>query len=339
MFLHIKRVLKLSKKFIFAGAVIIICIFAAVFYCRRPSPISKTTFALNTAVTITLYGNYDESLIDACFDLCRQYELIFSRTDERSELYRLNASRSMEVSDELLELIKISLYYGELSDGKLDITIGEVSSMWNFQTDSPALPDSAELEEALSHVDWSKIEIEGNTVTIEDPKAVIDLGAVAKGYIADKLKEYLISQGVDRAIINLGGNILCVGKRSVSSDFVIGLQYPFESSETIATIGIDDMSVVTSGVYERCFTLDGTLYHHILDTDTGYPVMNGLVSVTIISENSVDGDALSTSVFALGLEDGLRLIDSLDGVYAVFITDDMQLHFSDGLLDRFSVDY
>ena len=301
-------------------------------------PISKTTFALNTAVTISLYGDYDEDLIDRCFALCSEYELIFSRTDPESELYALNASRSMDVSDELLSLIKTGIYYGNLSGGAFDITIGTVSSMWDFLNDTPSLPDSSSLAEAASHVDYTKISIDGNTVTLLDPSATIDLGALAKGYIADRIKDFLISCGVEHAMIDLGGNILCVGGKSDGSDFTIGLRYPFEDVQSlIATIDVSNLSVVTSGIYERCFEIDGKLYHHILDPSTGYPYDNELAAVTIISPDSVTGDALSTVTFALGLDKGIDLINSIENVYAVFITKDMQLHFSDGLEQNFDM--
>ena len=183
-------------------------------------------------------------------------------------------------------------------------------------------------------------QVDGCTVTLTDPEAAIDLGGIAKGYIADRIKDYLVSQGVKSAIIDLGGNILCVGKRPDGEPFRIGIQRPFaDRSETAAIVEIDGKSVVSSGIYERYFEKDGVLYHHILNPDTGYPYDNGLVSVTIISDESVDGDGLSTSCFALGLEKGMELIDSLPDVYAVFITEDGQLHFSEGFEDAFTVEY
>lgn len=332
---------KLSKSLISAIFLIVaILVFAAFFlFASAPSSVTKTSFSLNTIVTVTLYGNYNDSLIEDCFELCRKYEKIFSRTDPESELSKLNLCRSMPVSDELLELIKICIHYSELSAGKFDITIGKVSGMWNFLTDTPAIPDPASLAKAVSHIDYSKIDIDGNTVTLQDPEAVIDLGAAAKGYIADRLKDFLISNGVEHATIDLGGNILCIGGKTSRSDFQIGLQFPFESGKSIAVIGINDLSVVTSGIYERYFEINGKLYHHILDPDTGYPISNDLLSVSIISESSADGDALSTAVFALGLEDGIQLINSLDGIYAVFITSDLHLHFSDGFLETFNIQY
>lgn len=168
----------------------------------------------------------------------------------------------------------------------------------------------------------------------------LDLGAIAKGYIADKMKEFLVSKGVKSATINLGGNVLCIGKKTDNTPFRIGIQKPFaDRSETIAILDIEDKSVVSSGIYERYFEKDGTFYHHILNPDTGYPYDNHLVSVTIISDQSMDGDGLSTSCFALGLEKGMELINSLPDVHAVFITDDYQLHYSDHFQEDLKVTY
>ena len=187
-------------------------------------------------------------------------------------------------------------------------------------------------------VDYRDVSLEGDEIRFAKEGMQLDLGAVAKGYIADRIKDYLLEQGVESAIIDLGGNILCVGSRPGGDPFRIGLQRPFAShSETVATVEITDKSVVSSGIYERYFEEDGVLYHHILNPETGYPYDNGLVSVTIISDESVDGDGLSTSCFALGLEKGMELINSLPDVQAVFITEDGELHFSEGFEDELTV--
>lgn len=293
--------------------------------------VSDSALLLNTVVTVTLYGTDDRALIDECFDLCREYELIFSRTDERSELYRLNERRRMQVSDELLSLLKTALHYCEISGGAFDITLGEVSELYGFSSGSPAVPKESERLEALSHVGWRHILIDGSTVTVDDPETVIDLGAIAKGYIADRLREHILAAGQKSAVIDLGGNILLVGSKPDGSDFRVGIQYPFEQErKSIAVIEASDLSVVTSGIYERSFEENGVLYHHILSSETGLPVQNRLLAVSIVSPMSVDGDALSTACFALGLDRGLELIETLDGIEAVFVTDDYALHPSSG---------
>ena len=285
----------------------------------------------DTVVQIEAWGASQE-IMDHCRQMCEEYEQILSATRDTSEISEINHAKGqpVTVSDETAELIVKGIEYGDLSDGLFDITIEPASSLWNF-TDNPEgeLPDEDALAEAVSHIDYRCIQVEGNTVTLTDPEAQIDLGGIAKGYIADRLKEYLESQGIEHALIDLGGNMLTLGGRYDGNDFRIGLQEPFADTGTvIAAVTVNDQSVVTSGDYERYFEKDGVIYHHILDPDTGYPIQNDLDQVTIISDESVDGDALSTTCFALGLEDGLELIQSLDGIEAVFVTKDGEIHTS-----------
>ena len=209
------------------------------------------------------------------------------------------------------------------------MTSPSVSSLWDFKSEDPAPPDTAAIAAALTHVDYKKVVVEGNTVTLQDPAAALDLGAVAKGYIADRLKDYLEGEGVRHALINLGGNVLAVGDKPDGSPFHIGIQKPFdESGIPLTSVRIDDKSIVTSGTYQRYFEKDGTLYHHILDPASGYPCNNGLASVSIITDSSLTADALSTTCFLLGPEKGLSLVNQLDNVEAVFVDIDNQITYS-----------
>lgn len=302
-------------------------------------PVSATAIKLNTAVTVTIYDSQDRELLTECMNLCDKYEKIFSRTASDSELYQLNhreltpvagTEDTFQVSDPLAELIKKGLYYSELSEGAFDIAIEPLTSLWDFTAEDPQVPEDRLIQEALTKCDYHNVSVsDNNEVILKTEDTAIELGAIAKGYIADRLKDYLISQGVKSAIINLGGNVLCIGGKPDDSSFKIGIQKPFaDRSETIAVMDIKDKSVVSSGVYERCFEQDGTLYHHLLNPRTGYPYDNGLIAVTIISDESVDGDALSTTCFALGLEDGMKLAESLDNVQAFFVTSDYEIHYT-----------
>ena len=300
--------------------------------------ISKSDFVLNTVATITLYNSNDEKLIDECFDLCRHYEAMFSRTNESSEIYKLNHREISEVSPETAELISAGLHYGEISGGAFDITIEPLSSLWNFTADSPSVPSAADIDAAQEKVDYKSVTVSGNTVTFANDYTRIDLGAIAKGYIADRVKDLLVSRGIKRAIINLGGNVQCIGGKTNTEGFKIGIQYPFKEG-SIASVTVSDLSVVTSGTYERYFEQDGKLYHHILNPKTGYPYDNGLLSVSIIGENSGTCDALSTTCFALGKDEGMKLIESLDGYYAIFITSDYRLWFTKGAESALNIEY
>lgn len=238
----------------------------------------------------------------------------------------------VEVSDSLYQLVEKGLEYADLSQGGFDISICPVSSLWDFSAEEPHAPETQDIQKALPFVDYQRITIEDRKLRFALPGMGLDLGGIAKGYIADALKEYLVSQGVTRGLVNLGGNIVCIGRKSEEQSFHIGIQQPFgEQNETAAAVSVDDVSVVSSGIYERYFmSEEGQLYHHILNPKTGYPYETEITGVTIVSEKSVDGDGLSTTSFLLGVEKGLELINKSQDVEAVFITKDGKFHYSDG---------
>lgn len=323
-------------------------------------PISISSIKLNTAVQITIYDSQDKALLDDCLALCDKYELIFSRTNEKSELYKLNHRKDVSdgdfstdgpttpypvsgtadtwhISEDLAALLSEGLDITKESDGAFDIAIAPLTSLWDFTAEDPRVSDDAAIQKALPLCSSDGVTIDGEDITLPSDDIQFDVGAIAKGYIADRLKDFLIKKGVKSAIINLGGNVLCIGSKPDGTPFKIGIQKPFaDRNETEAVMDITGKSVVSSGIYERCFKQDGKLYHHILNPQTGYPYDNGLISVTIISDQSVDGDALSTTCFALGLEDGLKFAEK-KGVQAVFITEDYELHYTDGFRDEIRV--
>ena len=328
-----------KKRQLYTVIVMVIVIFlTSLSACTTPteSRLSKSDFVLNTVVTITIFDNSNEKIIDECFDLCRYYESLFSRTDENSEIYKLNTRQISEVSDETAELISKGLEYGAISDGNFEITIEPLSSLWNFTGDEPFVPSEASIEEAKSHVDYKAVSVSGNTITFENDYTRLDLGAIAKGYIADKVKEFLISRGVSSALINLGGNVLCIGAKPDTSGFEVGIQYPYKDG-SIASVSVNDLSVVTSGTYERYFEQNGKLFYHILNPKTGYPYDTSLLSVSIIGPNSCTCDILSTTCFALGKDAGTALIESMDGYFAIFVTDDYKLYFTKGAQEALSI--
>lgn len=321
---------------LFLGGISILC--ASFTRKNSAEPIHKSSFLLNTFVDITLYDTDDTAILDHAMDICKDYEARFSRTMETSEIYKLNHRAPGEtvfpLSEETADLLSEALRYCELSDGAFDITIEPLSSLWDFSGEKNQIPDPEKISRAIQKVDYKNLRLEGNTLTFLSPDTALDLGSIAKGFIADKIKDYLIKAGVKSAIINLGGNVLCVGRRPDGSPFQIGLQKPFaERAEVAEILTVTDLSVVTSGVYERNFIIDGKNYHHLLNPQTGYPYENGLVSVTILSSSSSQGDGLSTVCFSLGLERGMELINSMEGVYACFIDENYNLYYSDGMED------
>ncbi len=296
-------------------------------------PLQGSGFFLDTYITLTIYGSSDETLLDGCYDLLDEYEQLFSRTIEGSDVWEINHSGTepTEVSEETALLIKTALYYADLTGGAFDITITPVVELWDVQNNPGNIPGEEEIADALLRVDYTAVSLDGTTVTLSDPEAEIDLGGIAKGYIADCLADYLRDQGISSALINLGGDIQTIGGKPDGSDWRVGIQEPFGgSSDIVAVLSCNGDSIVTSGTYERYFEVDGTIYHHIMDPSTGRPAETGLTSVSVLSDSSMQGDVLATSCMILGLEDGMALIESLDGFEAMFITDDMTMYRTGG---------
>lgn len=330
-----------KKKTLFAA--IILCISQLLSGCGTSdaAPVSKSGFYFNTIITVTIYQDVSDAIMEECFSLAEQYENYFSNTIPDSDISQINASGGIPVTvhDETIELLQEGISYGAISDGRFDITIGTLSDLWDIstkamleETNADMVPTDAEIAAALSTVDYHSIKIDGNEVTLLNPDAKIDLGGIAKGYIADRMKEFFNTEGITSGFINLGGNFLALGPKQTGDAYVVGIQKPFaEDGAILASVEVTNQTVVSSGIYERYFTVNGTRYHHILDATTGYPYENNLLGVTIITDKSVDGDALSTTCFSLGLEDGMALIESLPDTEAIFITDDYELHVSSGM--------
>ncbi len=316
-------------------------VFISICGCSRVTPSSTKYiaqgYALNTYVKITLYGSGSDEIAGRAVDMCSEYERIFSRTDEDSMLYRLNNAGSLTRKeaaddkgfDELAALVRSGIEYGKLTDGALDITIEPVSSLWKFGTDEAALPDAGQIADALTKVDYTRVKVTDDTIELNGCR--LDLGATAKGYIAGKICDYLKEEGVTGAIVDLGGNISCIGTKTDGTGFTVGIKKPFdEEGQMSLTLDLSDMNIVTSGVYERYFYDNDKLYHHILNPATGYPCENGLLSVTVISADAAQCDALSTGCFVLGMDKAKELVEGLDGVYAVFIDDNYDVYYTKG---------
>ena len=297
---------------------------------------TETVFALDTVASITYYEGKDAEAVKEALALLGPFEKIFSATDPESELSRLNAAGGREtlVSQDLFSVLQTAIEVAEATGGAFDCTLGGVSELYGFGSDSPSVPDEETLQEALRHTGYEKVILneEKRTVTVTDPELKIDLGGIAKGYIADELKAYLVKRGVKSAIINLGRNILLVGDKAGKTEpgdsddaklaredlFAVGIYDP-NSEDPFYVYRLADQSVVTSGNYERCFKVDGVLYHHILDPETGIPVRNGLLSVTIVSSSSILGDALSTAAFVLGEGGCSELKSAFPGITITYV--------------------
>ncbi|NLF46873.1 MAG: FAD:protein FMN transferase [Clostridiales bacterium] len=295
--------------------------------CGTEEEISDTGFYLDTTCTITLYDiNKDEGekLIKKSFDICKKYEGLMSKTIKGSDIDRINRAegKAVSASPETIKVIKEGMRMGKLSRGEFDITIGRVTELWDFNSDEAKVPDDEEIKEALETVDYRNIKIEGNNVTLKDPEAKLDLGGIAKGYIADRITKMLVKNGAEKAIINLGGNVVAIGEKEENTPWNIGVERPYsDRSEVIGVVEAVDDSVVTSGIYERFFEKNGKKYHHILDPETGYPAESDLEAVTVTGPlgHSMECDALSTVCILMGEKKAKKIIESMDGMEGLFI--------------------
>ena len=292
-----------------------------------PRPVTRDGIFFDTSVSITVYDTVPESLagniLDECFSLLGKYEKLFSKTIETSDIYRINNAGVAEVAvdRDTVQLLTMAREYSLISDGAFDITVGGVLSLWDFKAGNPRLPDAAALAAAAAHVDYSKVVINGDTVRLDDPDTRLDVGGIAKGYAADRLEEYMRSQGITSAFINLGGDTLAIGQKPDGSTWRIGIADPVDGTNTDIVI-LRDRSVVTSGTGYRGFTLDGQRYHHIITPDTGMPADTGLLSVSVVCTGAARADALATACFVMGRERGMEMIEMMDDAEALFIGDD-----------------
>ena len=293
--------------------------------------LSEVGFYLDTVIILTAYTDDDQVLKDA-MEECSRYEKLLSATIEGSDVWRINHAdgQPVEVSDDTMEVLRCAVRIAELSGGAFDVTIAPVSSIWDFTSGEAVLPDAEKIARAAELVDYTKLELEGNTVRLP-AGMMIDPGGIAKGYIADSVKAWLMDKGVRHAILSFGGNVVGIGTKPDGSDWKVGIQdIDKATGEYMLVSRNNGGSTVTSGIYERGFDLDGVRYHHLLSSGTGWPVQNELASVTIFSDSSMEGDALSTTAFVLGTENGLRMIESREGVEAVFIARDRTVTYSSG---------
>ncbi len=299
--------------------------------------ITDTQFKFNTIMTITIYGYTDQNIFKEVWSKFDEMEKSFSANIDESDVTRFNNSKStapIEMPRDILNMLDKALPYSKKTEGKFDPTIEPIVRLWGISTDTPRVPKQSELDTALAHVGYEhlKLDLINGTLQKDDPDVRIDLGAIAKGYAADQIASLLKSKGIDRAILNLGGNIFALGSKTSQTPWNVGVQDPMEpSGEVLATIKVTNKSVVTSGTYERYFEQDGKRYHHILSPFDGYPIDNELLSVSILSNQSIDGDILSTSTYSLGLKNGQALINHLEGVAAIFVTNDKKIYFAGDL--------
>lgn len=319
------------KKILIALAVVAAVAAAAIFFASS-NEVKREFFAMDTLVSAKVKGFAAKDAAGGISTLVRELDSKqLSRYTSGSEISRINSEAETVLSDEMRDYITELLEVGKMSGGKFDIALGAVSDLWSFN-DSPRVPSSDELTEALSHSGSDKLSLSGNILTRADG-CIVDLGSAGKGIALDKVKSYLSDKKISSAVVSVGGSVLLYGKGS----FNVGVRDPWgEAGRSVMTVRLGAGCVSTSGSYERCFEQGGKRYHHILDPDTGLPVENGLVSVTVISDSGLLSDALSTACFVLGAEGGAKLAAKY-GCEAIFITEDKKVICTDGIKPNVTV--
>lgn len=282
---------------------------------------TDTRFLLDTFVTLS--GDCSPETLAEAFEVCTEYEKLLSRTAEGSDVSLINSTNgNVKISEHTAKIIQRAIYYGDISGGAFDITLYPVNILWDFN--KKIVPERSEIAEALQNVDYQSISLNGDQVNTNGKR--IDLGGIAKGYIADRIAEFLKENGTENGMINSGSTIVIFGKERT-----VKIRKPFTEDEYSAELTVKNRSVSTSGIYERYIEQDGKIYHHILDPETGYGAETDLSCATVICENALDGDALSTVCILLGRDKAAELIESTPDTEAVFIDRSGELSFTSGI--------
>ena len=354
------------------GAAVAVMSLTALSACAFGQPTMKTRslFAMDTIMEIQAAG--DDEVLSGAEEMIRGLEKKLSVTDGGSEIYALNRDGEAVVSGDVADIMTRALSVCAETDGALDISIYPVLKAWGFTTGSYRVPEADEIEELLENVDYRKVQQDTGTVLLSHctqqdtgtvllssaggesdksassdsgcqvsiaPGMQVDLGSVVKGYTGSAVAQYFRDNGVKSALINLGGNVECIGKKPDGNKWKVAIKSPFADSQTgiFGVIDAEDMAIITSGGYERFFEEDGKTYWHILDPKTGYPAENGLVSVTIIGSDGLRCDGLSTALFVMGLDDAIEFWKKSGDFDAIFITDSGEAYITSGIADSFTL--
>lgn len=308
-------------------------------------PVTATHHGMGTVTDFTAYGKNAEEAIEKGKEILLDLESKMSLTLKNSEVNQINqqaGKSAVQVSEDTFTVIERALQYSELTKGSFDITIAPITSLWNIGQEDQRIPEDGEIQEALALVNYKDIKInkEERSVFLEKEGMKIDLGGIAKGYAADKILNAFQQMGVENALISVGGNIKAIGENPQKNrSWRVGLRHPREARGSFfATTDLESgETVVTSGDYERFFIEDDIRYHHIFNAKTGRPADSDIIGVSIITNDSMNADGLSTSVFLLGSQEGIKLIESLEGTEAIVITKDLEIRMTEGAKNKVEI--
>lgn len=308
----------------------------------KDKPFETEDFLMGTVITQRVYGSNAGIAAKEATARMKAIEQLMTINAPGGDINRLNEAagkNAVVLSPETINLLATAKEYAQMSGGAFDVTIGPLVKAWGVFTDNPRVPPIEEIQRLKKLTDYKKLMIDAVNLTakLEIPGQIVDVGGIAKGYAGDEVIKIYKKLGIKSAYVNLGGNVVVLGTKSDGKPWRIGIQNPrAENGIYLGIVNVMDKAVVTSGDYERFFEKDGVRYHHILDPKTGYPSDSGLISATIVTDVSMDADALSTSVFVLGLEKGMALIESLKGVEAILVTEDKEVYATEGIKSSFT---
>lgn len=330
-----RGVCRKNRKRRFAAFAFALLLCLSVLGCDAEAAARADVFAMDTVMTLSAYGKQKHAAIDACKAELFRLDALFSVTNAKSDVRRVmdGAGAFIDVSSETLAILAqaSALFYS--TDGAFDVTVFPLMEAWGFYAKAYTVPEDAAIRSLLTRVDGGAVEITETAARIL-PGMGLDFGAIAKGFASQRMAELFMENGVTSGIVSLGGNVQAIGSQPDGTPWSVGIADPRQKEKLTAVLSCSDEAVVTSGGYNRFFEQDGKTYHHILDPRTGYPADAGLLSVTVVCENGMAADGLSTALFVMGLDAALSYYDEYGGFEAVFVTEDDTVVITGGLKGR-----
>jgi len=324
-------------------AIIIFSILIVIFITGKyeKHEIVKSSYALGTLINLRASGNKAQKAMDKAFERLNNIDDKMSAFKGNSDISRVNigaGTRGEAVSSDTYFVVKKAIEYSSILEGTFDPTIRPLVTLWSIGTKEEKIPEADEIETTLKLVNYKDVVLDesNNSIMLKRQNQALDVGGIAKGFAADEVRDIFFKHNIKSGLIDLGGNIFALGSKEDKMPWRVGIQNPFKSrGEFLGILSVENKSIVTSGNYERYFERDGKRFHHIIDPKTGYPSESKIISATIISDNSIDGDGLSTGVYILGVDKALKIIDAIEGIDAIFVTEDKKVHMTSGIKDIF----
>ncbi len=294
----------------------------------------RSEFLMDTHVTITWYGDQEAEAVNEAFATIEDVEKRMSVYEIASEVAAINAAagqHAVKVSDDTFAVIALAIRAAELTEGSFDPTIFPLVELWE-----QPVPRQDEISERLALVDYRQVRLDADEKSVELPRVgmALDLGGIAKGHAVDRAAAALLDGGILRALVDAGGDLYALGRRSDGTPWRIAVQHPRRPDQYLAILPLAEQAVVTSGDYQRYTDIEGVRYHHIYDPRTGWPADSGLISVTVVAQETVWADALSTALFVLGYESAMDLVEGWDGVEALIVSEEGESWVSSGLVEK-----